>query len=40
MFQMIEEFETEKEKKGLRRIFREYEEWLRKQDWYDRDMER
>ncbi len=27
MFELIEAFESEKEKKGLGRIFREYEEW-------------
>jgi hypothetical protein len=35
-FRTIEEFLHERQSRdGLRRIFLRYEEWLRRQDWYD-----
>ncbi len=36
LFDLLEEFMAlRKENGGLRRIFRDYEKWLRQQDWYD-----
>lgn len=35
LHQILKEFWDERNQKGLRIIFLNYEKWLRKQDWYD-----
>ena len=35
MFDLIEQFTEDRENRGLRKIILDYEEWLRRQDWYD-----
>ncbi|QDV21595.1 hypothetical protein Pan153_62850 [Gimesia panareensis] len=35
LHQMLKEFWRERNEKGLRIIFLNYEKWLRKRDWYD-----